>query len=149
MQVLIRHEYRADRKEKLGALVRRVADSFESAGVDYRLRASFSDSPVAEGVSAVARAVKKYPVVASLERSDAEVPGLPPVRRLSNMDQDAEFPLELLVALSDGVPRSLPFNSVQILFAAVEFGSETGSTTVVPETLGVAVGDNFLRWQRL
>lgn len=56
MQVLVRQEYRADRKERLGELVLRVADSFESAGVDQRIRASFSNSPLAEGVSAVAEA---------------------------------------------------------------------------------------------
>jgi hypothetical protein len=55
LQVLVRQEYRADRKERLGELVLRVADSFESAGVDQRIRASFSNSPLAEGVSAVAR----------------------------------------------------------------------------------------------
>ena len=70
LHVLVRHEYRADRKGKLGEMVRRVADSFYAAGIDFRLRASQSDSPVAEGVSAVARAIKKYPVVASLERSE-------------------------------------------------------------------------------
>ena len=143
LQVLVRHEYRADRKERLGELVRRVADSFESAGVDYRVRASFSDGPLAEGVSAVARAVKKYPVVASLKRADAPLPGLPAVPRLSNVDEEVEFPLELVLALCDGVPRSLPFNSVQILLAAAAFGSEAGATAPVSEALGVAIGDNW------
>jgi hypothetical protein len=143
VQVLVRHEYRADRKEKLGALVRRVADSFESAGVNYHLRASFSDSPVAGGVSAVACAVKKYPVVSSLERSDAPMPGLAAVRRLSNTDEDVEFPLALILALSDGVPRSLPFNSIQILFAAADFGIGPELTALIPEVLGVAIGDNW------
>ena len=143
MQVLVRHEYRTDRKEQLGALVRRVADSFESAAVNFRLRASFGDSPVPGGVSAVTRALNKYPEVSSLERSDTPLPGLSAVRRLSNMDDDVEFPLALVLALCDRVPRSFPFNSVQIKFAAADFGSEAGLIALVPEALGVDIGDNW------
>jgi hypothetical protein len=46
MHVAVQLEFKADRKEPLGVLVRRVAALFESAGLQPQIEASFSDGPV-------------------------------------------------------------------------------------------------------
>lgn len=61
MKVAVQIDYKADRKEPFGALVRRIVAAFEDAGLEAVIEAAFSDSPVPGGVSAIDRALKKYP----------------------------------------------------------------------------------------
>ena len=143
MKALVQCEYRLDKKEKLGAAVRRVANAFESSGVEFSVRASFSDSPTQDGVSAVARALKKHPTAGVFERTDALMPGLPSGLRLSNLSGDLEFPFELVLALSDGVPRSLPFDNVQIVFEAPGFSGSEHSGGLPPGITGVTIRDSW------
>jgi len=98
MQVAVQLDFKINRKEPLGDLVRRVAALFASSRLEPRIQASFSDGlPVGlRKTSAVERALKKYPHLAGLDRADAPrvTPNLPPIRRLSNADSDASFPLD-------------------------------------------------------
>ena len=76
MHVAVQLEFKADRKEPLGVLVRRVAALFESSGLQPQVKASFSDGPpVLRTTSAVERAIRKYPHLAPLERNDT--PSMP------------------------------------------------------------------------
>ncbi len=87
MNVAVTLEFKADRKEPLGAMIRRIVAAFEQAGLDAQLSATFSDGPAGMmTVSAVERALKKYPHLARIERNDPPLQGagIPPVRRLTN-----------------------------------------------------------------
>jgi hypothetical protein len=101
MHVAVQLEFKADRKEPLGVLVRRVAALFESAGLQPQIEASFSDGPaILRSTSAVERAIRKYPHLAPLERNDAPRlrANLPPIRRLTNLDSSMQFPLSDVLA---------------------------------------------------
>jgi hypothetical protein len=81
VHVAVQLEFKADRKEPFGDLVRRVAALFESNGLQPEIQASFSDGPAAvlRKTSAVERAIKKYPHLAGFERNFA--PGFAPTSR--------------------------------------------------------------------
>ena len=105
MNVAVQTEFKADRKEPLGTLIRRVADAFQQNGLTPEITASFSDG-AAGTTSAVARALKKHPHLARFERSDAPPRGVPfpAIRRLSG-DPPNTFELADVLLLADGVPR--------------------------------------------
>ena len=72
MNVAVTLEFKADRKEPLGDLIRRVAAAFDQAGLEPQITATFSDGPPGiRTTSAVERAIKKYPHLARFERNDA------------------------------------------------------------------------------
>jgi hypothetical protein len=146
MHVAVQLEFKADRKEPLGDLIRRVAAQFEAAGLEPTITASFSDGPSGLRVtSAVERALKKYPHLAALDRQDVPVPlvpNLPAVRRLSNIDSAAVFALADVTALADGVPRSLPFHAVHVVFAHAGFGTIVLPMGISPHA-GVTIGDSW------
>src|SRR5262245_64967451 len=113
MHVAVQLEFKADRKEPLGDLVRRIRTLFESSGLHPEIQASFSDGPAGlRSTSAVERALKKYPHLAPLERNNSPrlQANLPPIRRLTNVESPASFPFGDVVSLADAVPRSLPFH---------------------------------------
>ena len=125
MNVAVQMEFKADRKEPLGTMIRRVAAAFEHSGLEPQILATFSDSPGGiRQTSAVDRALKKYPHLSQFERSDAPFasPGLPPIRRLTNGDPATAFPVPDILALADGVPRSLPFHAITVHFGHADFG---------------------------
>ena len=122
MKVAIQLEYKANRKESFGALLRRIVAAFEDTGIEVIIAASFSDSPVPGGISSVNRALKKYPALAPLEKQAPLLPGSPPVRLLMNEGPDEPFPLESLLLLADGLPRSLPFHTATARFGHQQFG---------------------------
>ena len=146
MHVAVQLEFKADRKEPLGALVRRVGALFEASGLQPAIEATFSEGPPVglRSTSAVDRALKKYPHLAPLERNDAPVlaPNIPAIRRLSNVDSEAPFPLADVEALADGVPRSLPFHAVNISFSHAQFGQIVFPRGLAPR-LGISVGDGW------
>jgi hypothetical protein len=77
MNVAVRREYKTNRKEPLGDLVRRIAAMFDHAGVEPTVVATFGDTPGGiRSTSAVARAIKKYTHLAHLERNDPRWKGL-------------------------------------------------------------------------
>lgn len=150
MHVAVQLEFKADRKEPLGDLVRRVAALFESNGIQPDIQASFSDGPPTglRRTSAVERALKKYPHLAPLERNDVPrigqtaAPNLPAIHRLSNADADERFALSDIVALADGVPRSLPFHAVNVSFGHHDFGGIVFAPGLAPR-LGISVSDSW------
>lgn len=144
MQIAVQLEFKVDRKEPLGDLVRRVAALFASNHLEPQIQASFSDGPPVglRKTSAVERALKKYPHLARLDRNDAArlAPNLPPIRRLSNADSDVPFPLADVIALAVGVPRSLPFHAVSVSFGHAGFGGMAFPPGLAPP-LGISVSD--------
>ena len=145
MHVAVQLEFKADRKEPLGVLVRRVAALFESSGLQPLVKASFSDGPpVLRTTSAVERAIRKYPHLAPLERNDTPRlrSDLPAIRRLTNLDSSMEFPLTDILALADGVPRSLPFHAVHVSFGHAGFGQIVFPAGQAPAP-GIAVDDGW------
>ena len=145
MNVAVQLEFKADRKEPLGELIRRVAAQFERSGLQPEILATFSDGPAGlRATSAVERAIKKHPHLASLERNDAPLlgAGIPIVRRLTNGDPSTPFPMADILALADGVPRSLPFNAVNMHFGHADFGRAIFPVGLSPRT-GIAIGDGW------
>jgi hypothetical protein len=145
MNVAVTLEFKADRKEPLGELIRRVVAAFAQAGLAPRIAASFSDGPAGiRTTSAVERAIKKHPHLARFERSDSPLQGVgfPPVRRLTNSDDEQPFPMADLLALADGVPRSLPFQSVNVVLSHAEFGKAEFPIGLAPPT-GISIGDTW------
>ena len=61
MHVAVQMEFKADRREPLGDMLRRIAAQFEQAGLELTTGATFSDGMVASKTSAIDRALKKYP----------------------------------------------------------------------------------------
>jgi hypothetical protein len=145
MQVAVQLEFKASRKEPLGALLRRVAALFESAGLQPEIEASFGDGPAGlRSTSTVERALKKHPHLAPLERNDAPrlQANLPTIRRLTNVGSPAAFALADVLALADGVPRSLPFHAVHVRFGHAGFGQIVFPPGLAPG-LGIGVTDGW------
>jgi hypothetical protein len=133
-------------------LVRRAADAFEAAGLAPTIVASFNDSPGAiRKRSAVERAVRKYPHLVRFERDDAplQTAGIPRIRRLTNVDasspDDPEkpFPIADLLALADGVPRSLPFHGVSVTLRHADFGRIEGFPVNMTPRTGITITDGW------
>ena len=146
MNVAIKLEFKADRKEPLGDLLRRVAAQFERNGLEPEILATFSDGPAGTlNTSAVERAIRKHPHLARLERNDAPLQGqaFPPVRRLTNVDPSNPFPMADILALADGVPRSLPFNALSVHFGHPGFGGVPGFPVGPTPRTGITVGDSW------
>jgi hypothetical protein len=61
MHVGVQLEFKADRKEPLGDLVRRVATQFDRSGLQPEILATFSDGPAGtRNTSAVERAIRTH-----------------------------------------------------------------------------------------
>jgi hypothetical protein len=122
MDVLIQHVYRASKKEPFGVLLRRLHDALLAASLPVSYEFGFADSPVGGGVSAVDRAVKKFPRVGALVRAES-VPGIlgPAHKTIHGGDED--LPFGTLAELADGLPRSLPFHSARVRFSGPAFGA--------------------------
>lgn len=145
MNVAVHMQFKADRKEPLGELVRRVAALFDRNGLQADVVASFSDGPGGiRNTSAVDRALKKYPHLARFERSDAPLAdrSSPAIRRLTNGDASNPFPMADVLALADGVPRSLPFHAVSVHFGHANFGHAVFPIGLAPPT-GIAISDGW------
>jgi hypothetical protein len=121
MDVLIQHEYRAGKKEPFGVLLRRLHDALVTAPLPLSYEFGFADSPVGGGVSAVDRAVKKFPQLATLVQT-ASVPGMSGYAYKSITGADSDLPFTTLSDLSDGLPRSLPFHSARVRYGGPAFG---------------------------
>jgi hypothetical protein len=127
MKIYMRQEYRASKKEPFGDMLRRVYAGLSQGGLPVSYRFTFADPLISEKVSAVARAVKKYPHLATLVTTE------PISRALRDRYPDRTGPpaiigdaanLEFaqLAELADGLPRSLPFRAAQVRFYTDEFG---------------------------
>ena len=137
MDVLVQYAYRASKKEPFGVLLRRLHDALLAAALPVSYEFAFADSPVGGGVSAVDRAVKKFPQVAALVRTES-VPGIlgPAHKMIHGGDEDLTF--GTLAELADGLPRSLPFHSARVRFSGPAFG--LGPPLAPP---GIVAGDSW------
>lgn len=145
MKVTVTLELKADRKEPLGDLIRRVADLFDRAAATPRVVATFADGlGGSDRVSAVERAVKKYPHLAPFERSSSPAGAfLPAARRLAFGEADDDVVrLADVLSLADGVPRSLPFHVVNVLFGHTAFGEPEFAAGLAPPP-GIAIVDSW------
>ncbi len=59
--MVVYQKHRANKKEPLAAMLRRIPDGFAAASLTPEVTATFADGPDVGGVSAVNRALKKYP----------------------------------------------------------------------------------------
>src|SRR5579864_4953337 len=121
MDVLIQYTYRASKKEPFGALLRRIHDGLHQASLPVSYDFTFADPPVAGGVSAVDRAVKKFPQLAAMVTSES-LPGLLGVTQKAIGGSDTDIPFHALAEVADGLPRSLPFHSATVRFTGPAFG---------------------------
>ena len=143
MQVAVQMEFKVDRRELLGALIRRVAEQFRQAAVEPNIVASFADGPSGITTSAVDRALKKYPHLTPLQCDDAPSAGMPSVRRLTKRDESHAFAIEDMLRLADGVPRSLPFHEVAVQFRHADFGHSVHNASGPSPALGITIHDSW------
>jgi hypothetical protein len=127
MKIYMRQEYRASRKDPFGGVLRRIYEGLGQGGLEVKYRFTFADSRVPGGVSAVARAVKKFPHLAPL------VTTVPMPAILTGQAGDRKGPTAIIgdatqltfaqvAEVADGLPRSLPFGSADVRFYTEEFG---------------------------
>lgn len=143
VQVGVELEFKADKKEPLGEMVRRVLAAFDAAGLPAVVGAAFTDGPLPGGVSAVERALKKYPELAAWEVSGAVTSGMPAIRALSSTGGSAPMPMESVLALADGMPRSLPFHNAVVSLSHDAFGHMTTPLSPEPSAGGIAISDSW------
>jgi hypothetical protein len=92
----------------------------------------------------VERALKKHPRLARFDRADAplQVAGIPAMRRLTSLGAADPLPIDDILILADGVPRSLPFHAVSVHFGHAGFGQVSFMPGLSPST-GVMIGDSW------
>jgi hypothetical protein len=133
MQVLLHYTYRANKKEPFGLLLRRLHEGLVEASLPVSYAFTFADAPVSGGVSAVDRAVKKYPQVAPLIQ-----PGIALADFKTISGTDAGLPFDALLQLADGLPRSLPFHAASVRFNSPQFGASTTA-----QVTGILANDSW------
>lgn len=128
MKLYMRQECRTNRKEPFGDVLRRIYEGLGTSGLEVKYRFTFADSMVPGGVSAVARAVKKFPHLAPLLTTTPVAPLLkqkfpdrtgPP----AIIGDATRLAFAQVAEVADGLPRSLPFGSADVRFFTEEFGN--------------------------
>ncbi|MDH3223779.1 MAG: hypothetical protein OEO23_08685 [Gemmatimonadota bacterium] len=142
MKVLVRLEYRVTRKEPFGDMLRRILVAFEEAGLTPAVHASFSDSPVPGGVSAVQRALKKYPDLDAFYVEEPWLPASPAVPTIRS-GEGGTLPTKRILDVADGMPRSLPFNQATVTFSHEGFGFLGDSSLPLAPIPGIVAGDSW------
>lgn len=140
--------YRASRKEPLADLLGRVHEAFVSAGIDPTVEFIMSDPPGGEGVSSVARVIKRYPELESFLQQGTTEFGVQSGRSLSNLPgaPAAGRPLDYstLLEIAGGVPRSFPFARISVGLTAPEFGGPFAQLPgLPPSSPGLVVSDSW------
>lgn len=127
----------ASKSEPLAAALTRIYSAFHTAGLgEPLLQFTLVDAAPLSGlvnrVSAVARAVRRYPELEPFAGHAAPIVGRTgPIRSLSNLDAYggvAPVPFLLIEQIASGIPRALPF-------AAAHIRLSTPSFSVDPERL--------------
>jgi hypothetical protein len=140
MKILVQHDYKATRKEPFGIMLRRLHDALTAAEIPVAYQFVFSDSAVAGGVSAVNRAVKKFPQLAALVQATpaawAAISGAQVIQ-----GEDKDLPFATLAEVADGLPRSLPFSRASVRFHGPAFGS--GGSIPMLLQAGILAADNW------
>jgi hypothetical protein len=149
MRLALLTSFAATKKEPLVAIMDRVRQAFLDAGLgEPAIQFNFGDSLVPGFTSSVDRVLKRYPELKRFVTDAAPMPGIPGARRISNGPASGAagepIPYEILQAIAAGVPRSFPFHSVVLHFAAAEFGVLGPVTPTLAGLLpGVLLSDSW------
>jgi hypothetical protein len=149
MRVALLTTFAASKKEPLVAMMNRVRQAFLDAGLgEPSIRFNFGDPLVPGFMSSVDRVLRRYPDLRRFVTEAEPMPGIRGARRISNGPVSPAageiMPYETLQAIAAGVPRSFPFHSVVIHFAAEEFGALGPVSPRAAELLpGVLLADSW------
>lgn len=149
MRVALFATYRVSKKEPLAELVQRIHQAFLDSGLrEHRVSFSFADAPVPGFTSAVDRALKRFPQLQQFRCSHALMPGSGEVAQISNCPgrpaEGQQLDVSTLLAIAQGIPRSLPFHNVMIHFHHPEFGEALPMTPISPlRASGITAGDSW------
>lgn len=145
MKVLINHEYKANKKEPFGELLRRLHGGVEQAGLPVSYQFAFADSSMPGGVSAVGRAIKKFPhLAASITTNTLPGSTLSGPQVISGDESHLTF--AGVAEIADGIPRSLPFDSASIRFFSPAFGTmpvSLGAPHLASVCCGIGAQDSW------
>lgn len=142
MRVCITCQWRVEKKETLGLLLRRVFDVGRAAGLGAPA-IEFAATPGFFGrTNTIDRIVKRFPELATLRVAmpgagplaspvpEAAVAGVPAGEALMTRHlAPSPFTEELLLALADGVPRSFALQNVDVALRWPEFGEHAATQT--------------------
>ncbi len=142
MRVALFTTFKTTRKDPLIGMLDRVSDAFMAAGLDPTIGFTLADSPLPGSVSAVGRAVKRFPGLTPFVSDAPVLPGGPPVHQLHGRPGAAGVAFTTLRELAGGIPRSLPFHTATFTFGHPEFGPPLGDPTVTPPP-GVHIRDDW------
>jgi len=144
------------RKEPLSEMIERVHGAFLAAGETPAIAFAFTD-PFIGKVSAVDRVLKRHPELERFVTVSTAQPGtdaliaagrpVAPRRTLTNFPGSPgageQIPLETILALAAGVPRSFPFHNVVIAFRTPAFGKDVSLRPGMTSAPGVFIGDSW------
>jgi hypothetical protein len=71
------------------------------------------------------------------------LPGGPPARRIANTHEEGSFPVDALLSIADGMPRSLPFHNASVTFSHEQFGDLGTAGLPLSPIPGVVAGDSW------
>jgi hypothetical protein len=127
--------FAASRKEPLATVLERVHAAILAADFgEPQVQFVMADSPIAGGVSSVARVIKRFPVLERFAQTVAPSPGAPGAvaherRILSNRPSSgaAGEPVDfsILLEIARGVPKSFPFHNLTMHFSVPAFSAGT------------------------
>lgn len=145
MRIAIQTPFSATRKEPLAEMMARIRKAFLDTGHgEPFLRFTFTDSPAANAVSAIDRALKRHPEMDRFITNRKLGNGLLGARILSNALSDEPVEYATLEAIAAGVPRSFPFHAISLHFYAPEFGERLiGLPAAGHSYPGILVTDNW------
>ena len=143
IRVLLNTEFAASRKEPLVEMFDRIVNGFKDAGLGSpAIHFSLSDSSLAGRVSSVDRVLKRFPDMQRFFDESSIMPAIPASRRLTNQRKLQEpANVSVLRAIAAGVPKSFPFHSVSMVFAAPALGVGSFKTVMGEMTPGISLGD--------
>src|SRR5271169_5564785 len=107
--------FAASRKEPLADVMERVHAAIIAADFgEPQVQFVLADSPVAGGVSSVARVLKRFPSLGRFAQQRAAASGRPETKVLSNRTSSGAtgetVDFATLLEIARGVPRSFPFH---------------------------------------
>ncbi len=140
--------FRASRKEPLAEVLERIHAAFLSSGLgEPTVQFSLADSPL-EGMSSVDRVLKRHPALQELLWTGSPLPALPPIKQISNglgsPVPGQAVPIDTLLAIAKGMPRSFPLHKAMFHFRSPAFGAAVPSAApngALPS--GVIVSDSW------
>ena len=154
MQLALHTTFAASRKEPLATVLERVHAAILAADFgEPHVQFVMADSPIAGGVSSVARVVKRFPVLERFAQTVAASPNVPGAiaheRRIISNRAGSVAPGEsvdfaILLEIARGVPRSFPFHNLGMHFSVPAF---SGATVMPPGPMqqlpGISVSDSW------